>query len=61
MVKMLLGTAAVSTLGDLVASHAHIGRVTELEAVLAYRVFVVRVHVFCLAGPVVNAPGCLLS
>jgi len=36
MVKVVVGTATVSTLGDLVAGHAHIGRVAKLEAVLVY-------------------------
>ena len=35
-IKVVVGATAVSALWDLVASHAYIGRVAELEAVLAY-------------------------
>ena len=36
MVEMVVSTAAVSTLGDLIAGHAYIGRVAEFETVLAH-------------------------
>jgi len=36
MVEMIVGTAAVSTLGDLVAGHAYISGVAEFKAVLAH-------------------------
>jgi len=36
MVEMVVGTAAVSTLGDLVAGHAYVGGVAEFETVLVY-------------------------
>jgi len=35
-VKVVVGAAAVSTLGDLVASHAYISGVAESKAVLAH-------------------------
>jgi len=35
MVKIVVGTAVVSTLGDLIAGHAYIGGVAKFEAVLA--------------------------
>jgi len=61
MVEVVVGAAAVTTLWNLVASHAYIGGVAELKAVLAHRVLVVGVPAFCLAGPVVNALGGFLS
>ena len=36
VVEVVVGTATVSTLRDLVAGHAHIGRVAELKAGLAH-------------------------
>jgi len=36
VVEVVVGAAAVSTLGDLVAGHAYVSGVAELEAVLAY-------------------------
>jgi len=36
MVEMVVGTAIVSTLGDLVAGHAYICGVADFEAVLAH-------------------------
>jgi len=36
VVEIVVGAATVSTLGDLVAGHAYIGRVAEFKAVLAH-------------------------
>jgi len=35
VIEVVVGTAAISTLGDFVAGHAYIGGVAELQAVLA--------------------------
>jgi len=36
VVEVVIGAAAVPTLGDLVAGHTYVSAVAELEAVLAY-------------------------
>ena len=36
VVEMVVGAAAVSTFGGLVASHAHVGWMAKLEAVFTY-------------------------
>ena len=61
VVEVVVGAATVSTLCNFVAGHAYVGGVAKLEAILAHRVFVVGVHAFCLAGPVVDVPGSLFS
>jgi len=61
VVELVVGTATVSALWDLAAGHVYVGGVAKLKAVLEYCVSVVGVHAFCLAGPVINAPGGPLS
>jgi len=57
VVEVVVAATAVPTLRHLVASHAYVGGVSELETVLTDRVLVIRVHAFGLAGPVVDTPG----
>ena len=58
---MLVGSATVRASGGLVASHAYIGWVAKLQAVLAHTVFVISVHEFGFAAPVVYVPGGFFS
>jgi len=61
IVEVLVGSSTVGASGSLVAGHAYIYCMSELNVVLPDRVLVIEVHAFCFAGPIVNSPGSFFS